>query len=498
MTSQINPNNIDGSYPVAGQDNNSQGFRDNFTNIKINFQDASDEITDLQNKVIVKSALNTSGAPPLDNNMADTLIYAAQIRDFSGTKVALAATDGSVTVNYTQGHYQSVSTTGNLNLTFSNFPPASQYGYMKIQFNITNVAHTVTFSGATFLGTGGIQGYNSGTNTVSFTSTGYYEFGFGSYDNGSTITIFDLNRALTNFSGADVNIDDLSATGFVSAVGNVTGGNLRSAGTISASGNVVGGNLTTSAQVVATGNVSGGNIVTAGAVLATGNVTGGNLIGYVTPTAGVASKAPITLTAGTNITVPTGGAFEYDGIVFYTTPQTTEQRGVAPSVHFLALAADWTGNDSSAAQKVFNQGTGGAGAITLSDSTTYEFEGVYYITRSLGTNSHTTATVFAVSSALTSITYYVDATTSTGAALTPVSRIYSTAPTATVCTAASISATENLVISVKGILRTNASTTVTPQIQFSSAPGGAPTFVKNSYIKFTPLGTSAVTTVGNW
>ncbi len=48
MTSQINPNNIDGAYPVAGQDNNSQGFRDNFTSTKVNFQYAADEITELQ------------------------------------------------------------------------------------------------------------------------------------------------------------------------------------------------------------------------------------------------------------------------------------------------------------------------------------------------------------------------------------------------------------------------------------------------------------------
>ena len=34
MASSINPNNIDTTYPVAGQDNDSQGFRDNFTNIK--------------------------------------------------------------------------------------------------------------------------------------------------------------------------------------------------------------------------------------------------------------------------------------------------------------------------------------------------------------------------------------------------------------------------------------------------------------------------------
>jgi hypothetical protein len=52
MTSQVNPNNIDGTYPVAGQDNDSQGFRDNFTNIKTNFQYAEDEINDLENEIV--------------------------------------------------------------------------------------------------------------------------------------------------------------------------------------------------------------------------------------------------------------------------------------------------------------------------------------------------------------------------------------------------------------------------------------------------------------
>jgi hypothetical protein len=51
MSSNINPNNINGNFPVAGQDNDSQGFRDNFTNILNNFSFASTEITDLQNSV---------------------------------------------------------------------------------------------------------------------------------------------------------------------------------------------------------------------------------------------------------------------------------------------------------------------------------------------------------------------------------------------------------------------------------------------------------------
>jgi hypothetical protein len=51
MTSQINPNNVNTAYPVAGQDNSTQGFRDNFTNIKLNFTYAAAEITALQNVV---------------------------------------------------------------------------------------------------------------------------------------------------------------------------------------------------------------------------------------------------------------------------------------------------------------------------------------------------------------------------------------------------------------------------------------------------------------
>jgi len=62
MASNINPNNINGNYPVAGQDNDSQGFRDNFTNISNNFSYAVTEITDLQNKVTnVQSTVGTNG-----------------------------------------------------------------------------------------------------------------------------------------------------------------------------------------------------------------------------------------------------------------------------------------------------------------------------------------------------------------------------------------------------------------------------------------------------
>jgi hypothetical protein len=51
MASNINTSGLDDLYPVAGVDNDSQGFRDNFANIKTNLGHAATEITALQNGV---------------------------------------------------------------------------------------------------------------------------------------------------------------------------------------------------------------------------------------------------------------------------------------------------------------------------------------------------------------------------------------------------------------------------------------------------------------
>ena len=82
MTSQVNPNNIDGTYPVAGQDNDSQGFRDNFTNIKTNFTFAQSEISDLQAKAVLKSALNNT---TLNNDMTGATLANVRLTAYSET-----------------------------------------------------------------------------------------------------------------------------------------------------------------------------------------------------------------------------------------------------------------------------------------------------------------------------------------------------------------------------------------------------------------------------
>ncbi len=372
MASSIDPNNIDGAYPVAGQDNNSQGFRDNFTNIKTNFQYAEDEINDLQSKVLLKAALIGTS---LDNNMNDSLIYAGTARDFGFTKVAPSQIGGTWTLDYSAGHYQAIATTGVTNvLAFTNFPSSGTYGYIKLQINITNTAHIITLpSGVTYLGTAGIQGYTaSSPPTISFGTTGTYEFAFGTYNTGSTITVFDLNRALTNFTSADITTDDITATGNITA--NTAGktsyfASLQATNTISATGNVTGGNIVSGGLATITGNVQGGNLRTAGLVSASGNVNSNYLNSYVRPTAGGASagQAALQFSSGTVLATPAAGAFEYDGTAFYGT-QTASQRGVMSPTIYQVLSADYIGSDVNTAQKVFNASSNGA--LTVDGSTT--------------------------------------------------------------------------------------------------------------------------------
>ena len=191
MTSQINPNNVDGTYPVAGQPNNTQGFRDNFTNIKTNFSYAETEITDLQNNGIFKAAL---AGTTLNNNMADNLIYAVKLQDVSYTFLQNATTSGSIAIDYSAGQDQYISTTGSISLNFSNFPVSGVQGIIQIAVNITSTAYTLTLPAAVSLGTTGLQGYAS--NVITFAATGTYQFAFSTVDGGTTITIYDLNRPL--------------------------------------------------------------------------------------------------------------------------------------------------------------------------------------------------------------------------------------------------------------------------------------------------------------
>jgi len=191
MASNINPNNIDNTYPIAGQDNDSQGFRDNFTNIKTNFEYAEEEIDDLQSKVLLKSALTGT---TLDNDMNGAVIENAKLQGTRFTKVDTANTSGNVSVDFSAGQYHRIGTvTGNVALGFSNIPSAGNYAEWTVELTQGATQYTVTMPSAVSIGNAVIQG-NDANNVITFNQAGTYALKFSTVNGGSAVAVEDLYR----------------------------------------------------------------------------------------------------------------------------------------------------------------------------------------------------------------------------------------------------------------------------------------------------------------
>ena len=226
MASNINPTLIDTTYPVAGQDNDSQGFRDNFTKTKNNFTEAKSEITALQNTAVFKGQ---AGDDTVDNNLTDTKLSSAEIRDFSETVVVIGTTSEDLALDHSQAHYFTATTADELSIVFSNFPevvaPVQKKGRIQLEITISDVAHTLTLPSSVDQGTTGIQGLveNVTGDVITFAEPGTYLFEFTTTDGGTTIHIEDLSRPKNNVSTEDVAdagaISVTSATSYFNTAG---------------------------------------------------------------------------------------------------------------------------------------------------------------------------------------------------------------------------------------------------------------------------------------
>jgi hypothetical protein len=91
------------------------------------------------------------------------------------------------------------------------------------------------------------------------------------------------------------------------------------------------------------------------------------------------------LTSGTNLTTPEAGALEYDGSVFYQTPNTTIGRGLAPIHAFLRQDAAYTLTSNTSVQKLFNASANGRINLPIG---TYRFNCLYYLTAMSATSGN--------------------------------------------------------------------------------------------------------------
>ena len=184
MASNIVPGNIDATYPKAGQDNSSQGFRDNFTETKNNFTNAKTEIEDLQT-----NKANLNAASDFTNNE----VTRAKFKDTSETVYPHGSvSSGSVVLNHANGHYQTLTITADTTFSFLNFPTGA---VGRIILDIT-VAPTST--GILTLPTAVIKADNvhgsDGTSDQITTGLGRFLFEFMSPDGGTTVLMHQLGK----------------------------------------------------------------------------------------------------------------------------------------------------------------------------------------------------------------------------------------------------------------------------------------------------------------
>jgi hypothetical protein len=130
---------IDTTFPIAGQDNNSQGFRDNFTNIQNGLNLAG------QNLITLTA---NSASLVSENNFHGNAIYDVIAHNIRGKVQA-----GTSTVDMSVADYYTFSITSDQTITFTNWSVVGGCSKVRLQLASGDGAiHHVSFaasSGAT-------------------------------------------------------------------------------------------------------------------------------------------------------------------------------------------------------------------------------------------------------------------------------------------------------------------------------------------------------------
>jgi hypothetical protein len=149
-------NNINTTYPYPGVDNDTQGFRDNFANIKNALNTAAGEIGNL----LQGSVKTTDNLNDFNRNV----IYKPTLQAEGYTVNNAGAVSGNVIVDLLLGSYHQLEINGNANLSFLNWAGIEKYSKVRLEIKnaSTNSNSTVVFNGST-----GTTGYTLSSSTYS-------------------------------------------------------------------------------------------------------------------------------------------------------------------------------------------------------------------------------------------------------------------------------------------------------------------------------------------
>lgn len=185
--SQVDPSTINANYPTAGQSNPSQGLRDNFGIIKTALERTKVELSELRNLSVTKTAIP---GDVLNNDLSYNKLYRAQLHSFSQAFKNLGTPGQSVTLDFNDGTFQKVITSGSLQITLANFPKGSQVGSLRLWVITTGADHIMVLPPSV---TYGIKADYVSNGTILFNDPGHYLVEFTSVDNGETFWVTALH-----------------------------------------------------------------------------------------------------------------------------------------------------------------------------------------------------------------------------------------------------------------------------------------------------------------
>jgi hypothetical protein len=225
-------------------------------------------------------------------------------------------------------------------------------------------------------------------------------------------------------------------------------------------------------------------------------ITGNVGIATTVPTAilqvgvGTAGRAPLKLTAGTNLSTAEAGAIEYDGTAFYST-KAAGSRGVVPSEQFVVLTGIHTLASQTAVQPLFDGGGGPPGGALSVEDGTYFFECNFYL-KSVDNGNNGFG--FALGGNATKTQGWQAIATKGSGVDTPRS------PNMSWNTSANTSLTQSngneCTAQIKGTIRVTVPGTLIPQVSLTAA--AAATVQPNTYFKISAVGSATTTYMGHW
>jgi len=155
--SNINYLGINENFPVAGQDNDTQTFRDNFDTIKTSLRYAKEEITNLET-----NAAKLNDDNDFDLNLVSNAVFLNNKEKLHrlGNVPLETATSNVVEIDFQNGSYQTMRLTGNVILEFTNMPgdpifgdPPPSVGRIVLEISSDGTERFITFttSGTTII-----------------------------------------------------------------------------------------------------------------------------------------------------------------------------------------------------------------------------------------------------------------------------------------------------------------------------------------------------------